>query len=65
MEGDKTLKESYDTVIKTIKNNTTGGTLVIDYSKLDEKTASMLRLNISRVLGQRKRELWQALTGVK
>ena len=64
MEGDRTIKESYDAVCKASKENTTSK-LVLDYSKFDEVTASKLRLTISRVLGERRRELWNTISGAK
>jgi hypothetical protein len=62
MEGIDVMKDSYQTVEKLIKANTTG-TISIDYSKLDSVTASTLRLAINKALLKRKGELWQTLSG--
>ena len=64
MEGDKVLNDSYKAVGKALKDNMTGK-ITIDYSKLDEVTASKLRLAINRVLQERKNNLWNILSGVK
>lgn len=64
MEGDKIINDSYKAVGKALKDNMTGK-ITIDYSKLDEVTASKLRLAINRVLQERKGSLWKMVSGVK
>lgn len=63
MEGMNVYDKSYKEVDKLIKSNTTGS-ITIDYSKLDERTAAELRTVIRNTLQERKRELWSVLSGV-
>ena len=64
MEGDVTYTASYNAVKKLIKTNLTG-TVTIDYSQFDEVTASKIRVGLSRILGERSRELFQIIQGAK
>lgn len=64
MEGDKIINDAYKAVGKALKDNMTGK-ITIDYSKLDEVTASKLRLAINRVLQERRNSLWNIMSGAK
>lgn len=64
MEGNKVIQDAYNACNKAIKANSTGS-ITINYNDFDENTQSVLRLAINGALEQRKRELWNMLSGVK
>lgn len=62
MEGNSVYTQSYKEIEKLIKGNTSGN-FTIDYNKLDERTASELRLSITKVLTKRKGEIYRTISG--
>ncbi len=64
MEGNNVYTDSYNTIEKLIKDNTTGH-ININYDKLDERTAAELRSSITKVLIKRRGEVYRTISGVQ
>lgn len=64
MESDKVYTITYNELTRLQKANTCGS-LTIDYDKLDERTASELRLAMRKVIEKRKKEIYNTISGVR
>jgi hypothetical protein len=60
MESSRVYEEAYNKVVKLLGEASTSK-VTIDYSKLDEKTATELKKAIHAVLSKRKSELWATI----
>ena len=60
MESIDVYKSSYN-YIRTLQKAVTTNNVSIDFSKLDETSASVIRLALSRAIGDRYRETWKVI----
>ena len=64
MEGLEVYKESYKNLNKLAMSNT-GGSITIDYTKLDNETQGALRNVITETINVRRNEISQVICGAK
>lgn len=63
MDGDNTIKRSYDYLNKLKRENATD-MIKIDYTELDVKSKRIIKDALDRVLRNRSKELYNLLVGV-
>lgn len=64
MESNKVYTIAYNELCKLERANTCGS-LTIDYTKLDERTSSELRLAMRKVIDKRKKEIYSTIGGAQ